>query len=250
MVEEANAKPARKICFVIAPLGEDGSEERRRSDQVLQKIINPATKKCGYEQDDVVRADQIPNPGIITSQVIQHIVEADLVIADLTGHNPNVFYELAIRHATQKPVVILIQRGQAIPFDVSQNRAIKYDPSDWDSPERCCEEMTKQIRFVSQSPTHADNPISAAVRFQALSQSADPVAKCLTELVARVQNLQAEVAELRRWSPIPAEAIFAGMPAGNLSVVTCAPPVSLGVPSGPSGPSNSATAVSLPRYRP
>lgn len=81
-----------KICFVIAPIGEEGSDIRRRSDQVFKHIIAPAAKDCGYE---TIRADKISEPGIITSQVILHLVEDALVIADLTGRNPNVFYELA-----------------------------------------------------------------------------------------------------------------------------------------------------------
>jgi hypothetical protein len=85
-----------KVCFVIAPIGTEGSDVRVRSDQVLKHIITPAARECGYEP---IRADQISEPGLITSQVIQHIVQDPLVIADLTGRNPNVFYELAVRHA-------------------------------------------------------------------------------------------------------------------------------------------------------
>jgi hypothetical protein len=70
-----------------------------RSAFVLTKypsIVAPAAEACGY---DTIRADQIAKPGIITSQVIQHLLDDPLVVADLTGWNPNVFYELAIRHA-------------------------------------------------------------------------------------------------------------------------------------------------------
>jgi len=69
-----------------------------------------------------MRADELAEPGIITSQVIQHIVDDQLVIADLTERNPNVFYELALRHALRKPVVQIIHRGEAIPFDVAGMR--------------------------------------------------------------------------------------------------------------------------------
>jgi hypothetical protein len=89
----------KKTCFVIAPIGEDGSETRKRSDQILDHIIKPAVTECGYT---AVRADKIEKPGVITSQVIQHVVEDDLIVADLTERNPNVFYELAVRHATRR----------------------------------------------------------------------------------------------------------------------------------------------------
>jgi hypothetical protein len=58
------------ICFVISPIGEEGTEIRRRADQVLKHIITPAAEECGYE---TIRADKISEPGMITSQVIQHL---------------------------------------------------------------------------------------------------------------------------------------------------------------------------------
>ena len=60
----------RKICFIIAPIGEDESEPRKRSDQILKYVIEPPVSACGYK---AVRADKIDKPGIITSQVIQHV---------------------------------------------------------------------------------------------------------------------------------------------------------------------------------
>ena len=62
----------------------------------------------GYE---VTRADKIAESGIINSQIIQRIVEDELLIADLTDMNANVFYELAIRHSIRKPFVQIMQKG-------------------------------------------------------------------------------------------------------------------------------------------
>src|SRR3954453_10572257 len=104
-----------KMCFVIGPIGDPGSADRKRSDQVLKHIIAPSVSPYGYS---AVRADHISEAGMITSQVIQHVIDDPLVIADLTGRNPNVFYELAIRHAVRKPYIQLIEAGEALPFDV------------------------------------------------------------------------------------------------------------------------------------
>src|SRR5688500_15553907 len=108
-----STKKEKKICFVISPIGEEDSETRKRSDLVLKHIITPPIDQSGYE---VVRADKISEPGIITTQIIQYIVDAPLVVADLTERNPNVFYELALRHAIRKPLVQLIKKGESIPF--------------------------------------------------------------------------------------------------------------------------------------
>jgi hypothetical protein len=96
-----------KVCFFIAPIGEPGTPVREDSDQVLRHIIRPVALSFGFK---AIRADEIAEPGIITAQVIERVIESPLVIADLTGHHPNVFYELAIRRAIQKPFVQMIKR--------------------------------------------------------------------------------------------------------------------------------------------
>jgi hypothetical protein len=135
----------RRHCFVISPIGEPGSEIRKRADQILRHVVEPAVSSCGF---DAIRADNISEPGLITSQVIQHIVEDPLVIADLTGSNPNVFYELAIRHAIRKPLVQLIQKGEKIPFDVAGMRTVPVDHKDLDSVDEARTQIEKQIRAV------------------------------------------------------------------------------------------------------
>lgn len=105
-----SVKQQKNICFVISPIGDDNSDTRKRSDMVLKHIICPPIEQLGYE---VIRADKISEPGIITTQIIQLIVDSALVIADLTERNPNVFYELALRHAIRKPLVQLIKNGKS-----------------------------------------------------------------------------------------------------------------------------------------
>jgi hypothetical protein len=111
-------------CFVISPIGEEGSEVRQHADDVYEYIIEPAMKECGIE---AIRSDHLDKPGLISEQMFRFIFEADLCIAVLTNHNPNVFYELAVAHSAQRPVIILIEKSQRLPFDVSGLRAIKYD---------------------------------------------------------------------------------------------------------------------------
>jgi hypothetical protein len=183
-----------KTCFVIAPIGADGSDVRVRSDQVLKHIIAPAAKECGYE---AIRADQISEPGLITSQVIQHVVEDPLVIADLTGRNPNVFYELALRHALKKPVVQIIHATESIPFDVAASRTVHVDHHDLDSAARAREEIIKQVRAVERNPADVDTPISVAIELQSLRQSDNPLEKSNAEIITMLQELRAGVADLR-----------------------------------------------------
>ncbi len=149
-----------RICFVVAPIGDPESETRRRSDQILKHVIAPVCESAGYKP---VRADQISEPGIITTQVIQHIIDDAMVIADLSGRNPNVFYELAIRHVLRKPYVQIIQIGERIPFDVSAIRTIEVDHHDLDSVELARAEILKQIQSAEARGGAVDSPISVAV---------------------------------------------------------------------------------------
>lgn len=119
-------------CFIVCPLGNEGSKERKRSDTLLKHVFTPVLAKYGYV---AIRADQIPKAGLITSQLINLIVNCPLVIADLTGGNPNVFYELAIRHATGKPYLQIIEKNERMPFDVSGIRTIQIDTGDINSIE-------------------------------------------------------------------------------------------------------------------
>ena len=119
---------SERTCFVIAPIGDPESQIRKRSDQVLKHVIGPAVASCGYR---ALRADQISEPGMITSQVIQHIVEDPLVVADLTDRNPNVFYELAIRHAIRRPLVQLIKKGNKSPSTSQEQERYMLTTTTW-----------------------------------------------------------------------------------------------------------------------
>src|SRR5262245_28281138 len=101
-------------CFVIGPIGADGSPERAKADWLLIEVIKRALEGEPFHYE-VKRGDEFPDPGNITDQAITATLDADLVVADLTGHNANAFYELAIRHMAEKPVIHLAEFGVAVP---------------------------------------------------------------------------------------------------------------------------------------
>lgn len=198
---------AEKICFVIGPIGEEGSDTRKRSDTVLQHVIRPVALECGYSS--VLRADQIARPGIVTVQIVKHLVEGPLVVADLTDHNANVFYELAIRHVVRKPLVLLIEAGQPLPFDISPSRVIKLDHKDLDSAARAKIELAEHIKSAEADPELVDNPITTAVDLEALRKGLRPhdlelarffesTLTAQADLARLVASLQAEVRTLRQ----------------------------------------------------
>jgi hypothetical protein len=183
------------MCFVIAPIGESGSETRKRSDQILKHVIEPSTTECGYE---AVRADRISEPGLITAQVITHILEAPLVLADLSEHNPNVFYELAIRHAIGRPLVQIIRASERIPFDVAGMRTIPVDHHDLDSVAEARQELVRQIKAVEKDPARVHSPISTAINLQNLRSSERPVEQLLGEMNAAILQLRSSITHIDR----------------------------------------------------
>ena len=182
-----------KSCFVISPIGEPDSEDRKRSDQVLNHIISPAVAACGYK---AIRADDLDKPGIITSQIIQRVVADELVIADLTSHNPNVFYELAVRHVLRKPHIQLMESGGQIPFDVAANRTVFVDHHDLDSVEAAKTKIQGQVAEIEADPTAIETPISVSLDLQLLRQSERPEDRSLADLVGAISDLRSEVASI------------------------------------------------------
>jgi hypothetical protein len=116
-----------KVCFYITPIGPEDSEQRKHSDLFLNCLIEPAVRDIGVK---VVRADQIGKPGMIGAQIIDYVLRSRLVIADLSYHNPNVFYELSLRHACGLPTVQIIRMADKMPFDLQQCRTIQIDTTD------------------------------------------------------------------------------------------------------------------------
>jgi hypothetical protein len=94
-------------------------------DTLYSDVIKPTSEHMGFE---ALRADVGFNkPGIILQDITRGILEAEIVIAEITAENANVFYELGYAHALAKPTILLAERGRQLPFDISGYRCIFYD---------------------------------------------------------------------------------------------------------------------------
>lgn len=184
----------KRQCFVASPIGEEGSDTRRKADQVLKYIINAALIPMNFE---VTRADKISEPGLITSQMVNRLLNDDLVVADLTDSNANVFYEVAIRQAAQRPIVMLIRKGQRIPFDLAGFRTIGYDTTDPDSVADAKDELGRQAFIeVDKLPEQIESPIGLANQLNKLRHSSKGESQYLAQLVEEVAGLRNRLTDI------------------------------------------------------
>lgn len=140
------SKEDMKKCFVISPIGEEGSETRKRADQLYKYIIKPVCEICEFNP---IRVDQINDTDSITQTILDYLNTAELVIADISEHNPNAFYEMGYRKSLSKPIIHLKQQRETIPFDIANIRTFDYDLNDLDSVDAVKERLVKTIKNLN-----------------------------------------------------------------------------------------------------
>lgn len=115
---------SEKKCFIITPIGDEGTSVRRHIDGIIDAVLKPVVEdEFKYELEVSHRIDE---PGNISNQVILSIYKSELVIANLTSNNPNVMYEVALRHCFGTPAIMIAENGTKIPADIVGERTIFY----------------------------------------------------------------------------------------------------------------------------
>lgn len=151
----------KPLCFVLMPFGrkQDRSGQWIDFDAVYREIIAPAVSEVGL---DPIRADEEQVGGTIHKPMYERLMLCEFAVADVTGANPNVYYELGIRHAIRpRSTVILFAEGTTLPFDIALLRGAPYKldanglPAD---PERCIRLIVGRLQAASDDP-HDDSPI-------------------------------------------------------------------------------------------
>ncbi|MEW2652093.1 hypothetical protein [Staphylococcus aureus] len=144
-----------KKCFIACPIGTDDSKVRRNSDFLLQSIIKPA-----LESDfEIQRSDLISSTNKITDEIIGGLTNSELVIVDLSTHNPNLFYELGYRHALERPTITMINKDENIPFDVSAYRTIYYSELYADVV-NAKDQLKETIKTFTDNDFNFENPVN------------------------------------------------------------------------------------------
>ncbi|TOC19180.1 hypothetical protein CGJ90_22880, partial [Vibrio parahaemolyticus] len=121
--KEIAVKVGEKTCFVIMPISNQPGYESNHFTLVYEDIIRPAIEAAGMRP---VRADETVNTNLIQLDILRKVIESDIAICDMSSKNPNVFYELGVRQAFDKPTVLMIDDATSAPFDVSSLRYVDY----------------------------------------------------------------------------------------------------------------------------
>lgn len=114
---------ANRTCLYICAIGKDDSRERERAEEVVDLLVTPAVR----DSFDVMSCHRLDRPGEITVALKSMLRREALVIADLTDSNPNVMYELGLRHAVGLPCIHIAEAGTKLPFDLQNHRTVFYD---------------------------------------------------------------------------------------------------------------------------
>lgn len=192
-----------QAAFVICQIGSPGSETRARTNELCDFVLKPPLDERGLR---LARADEDPTPGTVSVQIIQSIVRARVVIADLTGRNPNVYYELGVAHSFAKPVIILVDSPRSLAFDLQGERAIPIGDDGNEIGARKAAAAADAVRrqldvvladdYTPQSLVRGAGVAASLERFA----SDDPVKAQLVHISEQVESLRRE-AMARRIEP-------------------------------------------------
>lgn len=140
--KEPRVREFLDTCFVMMPFGP-------WFDRYYQEIYVPAIKEAGLEP---VRADELFTTGSVVEQIWEQIEKGKLLLADLSGKNPNVFYELGLAHAARKPVIFTAAQVEDVPFDLRHLRVIIYDIREPEWAARLRKSITDYLRNAAKEP--------------------------------------------------------------------------------------------------
>lgn len=117
------AKDENKNCFVLMPIADCDGYEKGHFAHVYDDIIKPAIDKTEYT---AIRADEVKETNFIHLDILKKLIDAPIAVCDLSTRNPNVLFELGIRQAFDKPVVLIQEKGTPKIFDIAPLRYLEY----------------------------------------------------------------------------------------------------------------------------
>lgn len=185
--EQPRAAENRDSCFTIMPFG-------GWFDKYYEDVFSSAITDAGLLPR---RADDVYRPGTIVNDIWQFTKEAKVILADLTGKNPNVLYELGLAHALAKPVIIVSESLDDIPFDLRALRIVEYDKKAPNWGDILKRKITRSIKEVLESPLKSILPVFLEVDSKNESKKLSQHDKEMLEIRRELDLLRREVGRTR-----------------------------------------------------
>jgi hypothetical protein len=175
----------KDVCFVIMPFG-------GWLDSYYQDIYFPAIKAAGL---DPHRADDLFRPSTIVNDIWAYTKRARLVLADLSGKNPNVFYELGLAHALAKPAILVAASMDDVPFDLRALRVLVYDKNAPNWGDDLGQKIKSAIKEVLRVPAEAVLPAFLDTKGSGPKPTLTPEQKEVLELRQQIDLLRRQFLE-------------------------------------------------------
>ena len=186
---------ALKSCFVIGPISDVDGYAPGHFTLVYAHLIKPACANAGFE---ATRGDDTPRTNYIALDVLRQIITSDIVLCDLSSKNPNVMYELGIRQAFNKPVVLMKDRKTDRVFDIQGLRTFDYDETlRVDLVQGDIDVIAAALKSTSEAPTTDVNSLVELLGVKAaelpkrieLSDRESIILNAIKELGDRIDSL-------------------------------------------------------------
>jgi hypothetical protein len=178
-------KPPKDSCFTIMPFG-------GWFDDYYAAVYKPAIEDAGLTP---CRADDLYRPSAIVHDIWAYTRAAKLILADLTGKNPNVFYELGLGHAIAKPAILVVETMADVPFDLRALRVIEYNKNSPDWGATLKSKITASIKEVLSAPLESVLPTFLEVKQQSSKPILTPHEKELIEIKQELDVLRRQFRE-------------------------------------------------------
>lgn len=173
----------KKSCFVVTPIGKETDSIRRHVDGIIKAVIEPVLRKYDYE---IYVPHKMSMPGSIDKQIIKKLYQCELVIVNLTNVNPNVMYELALRHCFGTPLIIIAENGTELPFDIGNQRTIFYH-NDAMGVLTLEEDLSKAIQEILDEPY--ESPVISVIKELGIE-----------EIIIKDKTINSNTDEANAWS--------------------------------------------------
>lgn len=155
-IKALSVKPPKRQCFVIMPFSKTRSCRSEDWTEIYRNVIKPAVEGAGFNYE-CRRSDGLA--GNIIEDILDYLNRADLVIADLTDRNPNVFYELGVRHALRRGTILITQKIAHVPFDLRPYAIQEYRWKTKEEKYELSQRLHQVIQELEVNPGRGASPV-------------------------------------------------------------------------------------------